>query len=139
MRAVTFSVAHRNIAYIWPVHRRFGVAISQKLSATGFPGGSWAAASEKAKYCLAKTKQARDYTISDLLFCLERVTGVEPASSAWKAEVLPLNHTRICWSGRLDSNQRPSAPKADALPNCATPRNRGLTIRENWPLGKSYA
>ena len=26
------------------------------------------------------------------------------------------------WSGRLDSNQRPSAPKADALPSCATPR-----------------
>ena len=28
----------------------------------------------------------------------------------------------IIWSGRLDSNQRPSAPKADALPSCATPR-----------------
>ena len=28
------------------------------------------------------------------------------------------------WSGRLDSNQRPSAPKADALPGCATPRTQ---------------
>src|SRR5438034_6645655 len=27
-----------------------------------------------------------------------------------------------CWSGRRDSNPRPSAPKADALPDCATPR-----------------
>ncbi len=26
---------------------------------------------------------------------LERVAGIEPASSAWKAEVLPLNHTRL--------------------------------------------
>jgi hypothetical protein len=26
---------------------------------------------------------------------LERVAGIEPASSAWKAEVLPLNYTRI--------------------------------------------
>src|SRR6185437_10340379 len=26
------------------------------------------------------------------------------------------------WSGRRDSNTRPSAPKADALPDCATPR-----------------
>jgi hypothetical protein len=26
---------------------------------------------------------------------MERVAGIEPASSAWKAEVLPLNHTRI--------------------------------------------
>ena len=28
------------------------------------------------------------------------------------------------WSGRQDSNLRPSAPKADALPDCATPRGR---------------
>ncbi len=28
------------------------------------------------------------------------------------------------WSGRLDSNQRPPAPKAGALPGCATPRLR---------------
>jgi hypothetical protein len=27
------------------------------------------------------------------------------------------------WSGRLDSNQRPPAPKAGALPDCATPRH----------------
>ena len=27
------------------------------------------------------------------------------------------------WSGREDSNLRPSAPKADALPGCATPRS----------------
>ena len=30
---------------------------------------------------------------------LERVKGIEPSSSAWKAEVLPLNYTRIY--GRL--------------------------------------
>ena len=33
-----------------------------------------------------------------------------------------LNYRRK-WSGRLDSNQRPPAPKAGALPNCATPRS----------------
>ena len=26
------------------------------------------------------------------------------------------------WSGQRDSNPRPSAPKADALPDCAMPR-----------------
>src|SRR4026207_91881 len=31
------------------------------------------------------------------------------------------------WSGRLDSNQRPPAPKAGALPGCATPRLSGRT------------
>gem|GEM_PF-5725900 len=32
------------------------------------------------------------------------------------------NGPRAHWSGRRDSNSRPSAPKADALPGCATPR-----------------
>ena len=27
--------------------------------------------------------------------CMERVKGIEPSSSAWKAEVLPLNYTRM--------------------------------------------
>ena len=29
---------------------------------------------------------------------MERVAGIEPASSAWKAEVLPLNYTRVAIS-----------------------------------------
>ena len=38
-------------------------------------------------------KKARD--LEPLAWCfMERVTGIEPALSAWKAEVLPLNHTR---------------------------------------------
>ena len=40
---------------------------------------------------------------------MERVAGIEPASSAWKAEVLPLNYTRritaLWWWGK-DSNLR---------------------------------
>src|ERR1019366_36560 len=32
------------------------------------------------------------------------------------------------WSGREDSNLRPSAPKADALPGCATPRRDVLIV-----------
>lgn len=27
----------------------------------------------------------------------ERMTGIEPALSAWKADVLPLDHTRMRW------------------------------------------
>ena len=33
---------------------------------------------------------------------MERVAGIEPASSAWKAEVLPLNYTRATYSSRLN-------------------------------------
>ena len=35
---------------------------------------------------------------------------------------LPVMPVGRGWSGRQDSNLRPSAPKADALPDCATPR-----------------
>ena len=39
-----------------------------------------------------------DFQLSKTLikpsFYLERVMGIEPTSSAWKAEVLPLNYTR---------------------------------------------
>ena len=28
---------------------------------------------------------------------MERVMGIEPTYSAWKADVLPLNYTRIVW------------------------------------------
>ena len=49
---------------------------------------------------------------------VERVMGIEPTSSAWKAEVLPLNYTRLqpdarrfavprrCWWRGEDSNLR---------------------------------
>src|SRR5580704_6590169 len=37
------------------------------------------------------------------------------------------------WSGRRDSNTRPSAPKADALPGCATPRHH------QGPASKAFA
>ena len=36
----------------------------------------------------------------------------------------------VRWSGRRDSNPRPSAPKADALPDCATPRRFSDCIAE---------
>ena len=54
---------------------------------------------------------------------LERETGIEPASLAWKAKVLPLNYSRTCgraddvsdswqldWWRELDSNQRRRKP-----------------------------
>ena len=31
---------------------------------------------------------------------MERVTGIEPALSAWEAEVLPLNYTRVASTGK---------------------------------------
>jgi hypothetical protein len=35
---------------------------------------------------------------------MERVMGIEPTSSAWKAEVLPLNYTRFAKTDRSASS-----------------------------------
>src|SRR5271170_223112 len=40
------------------------------------------------------------------------------------------------WSGRQDLNLRPSAPKADALPDCATPRRKRLWIHGSLKSSK---
>ena len=42
--------------------------------------------------------------------------GIEPTRLAWKARALPLSYTRKYWSGRRDSNPRPSPWQGDALP-----------------------
>jgi hypothetical protein len=36
----------------------------------------------------------KDENDSELGFLMERVTGIEPASRAWEALILPLNYTR---------------------------------------------
>ena len=36
----------------------------------------------------------KDENGSELGFLMERVTGIEPASRAWEALILPLNYTR---------------------------------------------
>src|SRR3974390_61535 len=42
------------------------------------------------------------------------------------------------WSGRPDLNRRPSAPKADALPDCATPRAKRLVTRAFLPAVRPH-
>ncbi len=81
----------------------------------------------------------QDFIVSQNRICvneifrqkLERVMGIEPTTTAWKAVVLPLNYTRInktnitimfqpqteVKSGRQDSNLRPLGPKPSALPS----------------------
>ena len=55
----------------------------------------WAETGIKAFFralCLTRACAGNTKTTS---LCLERVMGIEPTSSAWKAEVLPLNYTRL--------------------------------------------
>ena len=69
---------------------------------------------------------------------MARPAGVEPATTGLEGRCsIQLSYGRtaerrlpdsrlvlIGWSGQQDSNLRPSAPKADALPDCAMPRCR---------------
>jgi hypothetical protein len=61
-------------------------------------------------------------------------TEIEPASSPWKGEALPLSYRRArarhvhALVGEGDLNPRPPAPKAGARPRCATPR-----LFRSWP------
>ncbi len=53
-----------------------------------------------------------------VLLRMERVRGIEPPPSAWEAEILPLNHTRMySKSGKQDLNLRPPRPERGALPS----------------------
>ena len=78
----------------------------------------------------------------ELLFCwmsipmIERVAGIEPASSAWKAEVLPLYHTRVklIWRGQ-DSNLRRQGQQIYSLPSLTA----WVPLRNQFRyLSKSY-
>ncbi len=52
-----------------------------------------------------------------VVYNLERVKGIEPSSSAWKAEVLPLNYTRRCGTGGRD---RTGTPEEHDFESCAS-------------------
>ena len=88
--------------------------------------------------------------------CMERAAGIEPASSAWKAEVLPLNYARsacracpatahspsvkpiqsIWWRG-VDSNHRKrelSDLQSDPFGHSGTPPKRAIIVVTDPPL-----
>lgn len=78
------------------------------------------------------------------IFSLERVKGLEPSISAWKANVLPLHYTRMIfcfWCGRRDLNSYACAalePKSSASANSATPAicaaNAKMVTRRRFEL-----
>ncbi|SJM89104.1 hypothetical protein CRENPOLYSF1_100015 [Crenothrix polyspora] len=59
---------------------------------------------------------------------MARLAGLEPATPSLEGWCsIRLSYKRKMWSGWRDSNPRHPAPKAGALPNCATPRLSSAT------------
>ena len=52
------------------------------------------------------------------IFKMERVKGIEPSTSAWKAEVLPLNYTRESLSAVGKTGFEPATPWSQTM--CST-------------------
>ncbi len=56
---------------------------------------------------------------------MERVMGIEPTTTAWKAVVLPLNYTRVYlilgWGDWRESNPRVPEPQSGALTTSPQP------------------
>ena len=61
-----------------------------------------------------------------------RVTSLEGWSSTIEL------HPQKKWSGRQDSNLRHPAPKAGALPNCATSRQRLTIITKDFSYASTF-
>ena len=71
---------------------------------------------------------------------LERVAGIEPASSAWKAEVLPLNYTRATVSVYSKPPMRPHRSLKSRLEEASTSdemQRRILVVGEGFEPSKA--
>ena len=86
-------------------------------------------------YQLSYTHHCPDNLHIKFVSALARLAGLEPATLGLEGrcsirlsygrnsrQILLGIHRLSWWSGQTDSNPRPSAPKADALPDCAMPR-----------------
>jgi hypothetical protein len=84
---------------------------------------------------------------------VERVTGIEPALSAWEADVLPLNYTReprqptASQTNKHRTSRPQVTPLTIASPDAMTSRRPGISVARlctpGWPasdqLGKVVA
>jgi hypothetical protein len=70
--------------------------------------------------------------------CLARQKGFEPLTHGLEGRCsFHLSYWRE--SGRADLNGRPPAPKAGALPGCATPRTISINTRKSAPQPRARA
>ena len=47
--------------------------------------------------------------MSEVFFSCKRMTGIEPASKAWEALILPMNYIRICYIFAKQTTEKPKA------------------------------
>ncbi len=74
--------------------------------------------------CLNRPKTARPQPKASAAVRLQAFLWALRSSCAWLTPIKKAlrNRKDFCWSGWRDSNSRPLAPQASALPGCATSR-----------------
>ena len=83
---------HRIIFKITEKNKAFRFLLSRKALSPGVPKG--------IRTPDRRLRRPLLYP-AELWVQMERVKGIEPSQSAWKADVLPLNYTRLCRIKRL--------------------------------------
>ena len=72
-------------------------------------------------------------------FCLERVMGIEPTFSAWEADVLPLNYTRVRGAcRRLRSRRARRRQSARTNDTVTQPILQGAKLKQHLPAKLSH-
>ena len=71
-------------------------------------------------------------TLFSVSFSLERVRGIEPPCSAWEADILPLNYTRIFQLGEAYYNTPPGKLQAFFLPHLPRYPSTFLHFAQNF-------
>ena len=84
----------------------------------------------KNRKLVAKSDLAQLHQTLSEFDSLERLTGIEPVSSPWQGEVLPLNHSRVWCPGSESNWLRKPLPKLVGLYH--------HPINRSWALVQDY-
>ena len=123
----TFLRDHRACAHRDKPRRKLVEALSAILcSMPPLPIGRASNAALAAVAWLAPRTSSQSRRFRTTPAVIIRARADQLTAQKWKTDLRCKPKIRLYWSGRWDSNSRPSAPKADALPGCATPRRPTL-------------
>ena len=108
----------------------FHIGVQSPIASMGFPdlrgcNNDAMAMAEIARSCGFQGREVLTGSQATARTVLDRIEAAAQASQnpGYRIDFGSPQATEFLWSGRGDLNARPPAPKAGALPGCATPRH----------------